>query len=301
MLPTLAVSQFSTNINLLLQIKGSMLSSCVTHGSYVGKQASPLDQVGSVEAQKVTSRFAPKGRVDATFDRRWVLPTDYDLPQLVDNFDQLRTINDVKSSYTQNVVNAMGRAKDDEIILGMFGANKTGETGATNTVFGAGNVIGLNTGGTNTNLNVDKIRAAKLKLLQNFVDPTMDQIYMAIDAQNHDALLNEIQIISSDFNGGDRPVLKDGVVSRFLGVNFVLCERLRTKALGLDDQSTSASSIQLPMWAQSGVHLGTWSDVNVTVKQRYDLQGDPWEIYAMGTFGACRTEENKIVKVWAKA
>jgi hypothetical protein len=168
-------------------------------------------------------------------------------------------------------------------------------------VFGTGNVVGLNIGGTNSNLNVDKLRAAKLQLMKNFVDPDNEELFCAIDAQNHDALLNEVQVISSDFNGGDRPVLKDGKVTRFLGINLVLCERLRTKALGTDDQSTSSSSIQIPMWAKSGLHLGIWNDISTTVTQRNDLQGMPWQAYVFGTFGATRTEENKIVKIWGKA
>ena len=80
---------FSTNVMLLLQEKGSKLRGTVSEGSYVGKQASPVDQIGSVEMQDVTNRFAPMGRVDAALDRRWVTPSDFDLPQLIDTFDKL--------------------------------------------------------------------------------------------------------------------------------------------------------------------------------------------------------------------
>ena len=64
-LPSHYVIQYSTNINLLLQEKGSKLRPYVTEGSYVGKQASPVDQFGAIEMQSVTSRFAAMGRVDA--------------------------------------------------------------------------------------------------------------------------------------------------------------------------------------------------------------------------------------------
>lgn len=302
-LPSLFVSEFSTNVNLLLQVKGSKLSGAVMNGSYVGKQASPVDQIGAVEALKVTDRFAAMGRVDATVDRRWVFPIDYDLPQLIDTFDKLKMISDVKSAYVQNAVYAMGRAKDAEIISAMFGTNKTGETGATSTVFSTatGQVVGLNTGGSNSNLNVAKLRAAKLQLMKNQVDLDTDPIYCAIDAVNHDALLNEVQIVSTDFNGAERPVLDSGRLTRFLGINFIDVELLRTKALGTDDQTTSTTSIQIPIWAKSGMHLGTWADIQASVTQRNDLRGIPWQVYATGTFGATRTEEKKIVKVWCAA
>ena len=93
-IPTFQVEQFSTNVNLLLQQKGSKLAGAVTRGSHVGKQASPVDQIGAVEARKVINRFAPMGRVDAPTDRRWVFPVDYDLPQLIDSVDKLRLLTD---------------------------------------------------------------------------------------------------------------------------------------------------------------------------------------------------------------
>ncbi len=96
-IPTHFVQQYSTNIELLLQQKGSKLRNAVTVGSYTGKAASPVDQIGAIETQAVSSRFAPMGRVDAPTDRRWVYPSDYDLPQLSDSFDTLRLLTDPSS------------------------------------------------------------------------------------------------------------------------------------------------------------------------------------------------------------
>lgn len=293
-LPTFYVEQFSTNVNTLVQQKGSRLRSCVMSGSYVGSQGSPVDQVAPVAASKVTSRFAPMGRTDATLDRRWVFPVDYDLPQLVDSFDKLRLIVDPESTFVTNAVYAMGRAMDDEILAAFTGAAKTGVQGATTTNILAANTISVNTGGTTSSLNVAKLRAAKKLLMSYDVDPE-DEIYAAVSAKEHDALLNEIQIISSDFNGGDQPVLKEGKVTRFLGVNFVHTERVIS---GTDDQSGASNSI--PLWAKSGHHLGIWQDINASVSQRHDLQGEPWQVYVKGTFGATRLEEKKTIRVWCR-
>lgn len=98
-LPTHYVQQYSTNIQLLLQTAGGKFRRAVTTGSHVGKAASPVDQVGSVEMQPVTTRFGEMPRIDAPTDRRWVYPSDFDLPQLVDTFDKLRLITDPKSVY----------------------------------------------------------------------------------------------------------------------------------------------------------------------------------------------------------
>jgi hypothetical protein len=298
--PTHYVMQFSTNVNLLLQTKGSKLRGAVTSASYVGKQASPVDQIGAVAAQRVTNRFAPMGRVDAPTDRRWVFPVDYDLPQMIDAFDKLRLITDPESTYVTNAVYALGRAMDDEIMAAFFGTAKTGEQGATSTTFSSTQVVGLNTGGTNSNLNVSKLREAKRILMANEVDFDVEQVYCVVDSTNHDALLNEVQIISSDFNGGDRPVLKEGRVTRFLGINFIHAERINRQT-GTDDQTTSTTSKQIPIYVKSGMHLGLWQDITASVSKRNDLQGEPMQAYVYGTFGATRLEEKRVVKVWCKA
>ena len=294
-IPTHYVSQFSSNIQLKLQQAGSRLRGAVTVGSHVGKQASPVDQFGAIVANKVVGRFNPMGRVDATTDRRWVLPVDYDLPQLLDTFDKLRLLTDPESTYVTNAVNALGRAMDEEILTGLFGTNKTGETGGTDTTFPSAQVVGVNQGAASaTNLTVAKLKRAKRLLMAANVDIKTERIYCAINAAGHDSLLDEIQIISSDFNSGES-VLKEGNLMRFLGIDFIHTELLTTAT---DDQS--GTSTQVPLWVQSGVHLGIWNDITTDISQRKDLQGIPFQAYAKGTFGATRTEEKKVIKIWAR-
>ncbi len=292
-IPTFQVEQFSTNVNLLLQQKGSKLAGAVTRGSHVGKQASPVDQIGAVEARKVINRFAPMGRVDAPTDRRWVFPVDYDLPQLIDSVDKLRLLTDPESTYVTNAIYAMGRAQDDEIITAFFGDAKTGENGKSTTPFLATNVVSVDTGGTASNLNVNKLREAKRLLMSHEVDLDTDPIFCAITSREHDSLLNEIQIISSDYN--TTPVLVNGKVQSFMGFNFIHCERLTT---GTDDQG--GTSRQIPIWAKSGMYLATWQDISATITWRDDLRNQPYQAYVIGTFGATRIEEPKIVTVWAR-
>lgn len=294
-IPSLYVSQFSSNIQLKLQQEGSRLRGAVMVGSHVGKQASPVDQFGAISANKVNGRFNPMGRVDGPTDRRWVLPQDYDLPQLLDSFDELRLLIDPKSAIVQNAVYALGRAMDEEILGGIFNSNLTGETGGTTTAFSTVNVVGVNQGAASaTNLTVAKLKRAKRLLMEANVNLDKEDIYCAINGANHDSLLDEIQIISADFNGGDA-VLKEGRIMRFLGVNFIHTQLLST---GTDDQS--GTSTQTPMWCKSGVHLGIWGDIVTSISKRNDLQGEPYQAYAKGTFGGTRLEELKLVKIWTR-
>lgn len=283
------VQEFANTVQLLLQQKGSKLKQAVMSGRHIGKQASPVDQIDAIAAQKVTGRFQAIGRVDAEFDRRWVFPVDYDLNQLLDSFDQLRLLNDPRSSYVQNAVFAMGRAMDDEIIAAFFGTAKTGEAAGTSTSYDTGNTVAVDTGAAAaTGLNVPKLRAAKKILMANQVDLESDPIYCVITAEQHDDLLAEVQIISSDFNGADRPVLMDGRVQRFLGINFIHCERI-----GVD----ASSYRRCPVFAKSGMYLGTWNELHTDVSQRKDLTGHPWQAYLYATFGATRLDEKKVCEI----
>src|ERR1019366_10188834 len=96
----LYTAQYSTNLELLLQQKGSKLRGFVDTGSYDGKMASPIQQIAPITAKAPAGRFAPKDNTQATFVRRWVFPSELDVNQLLDGFDQLQTIVDPKSGYT---------------------------------------------------------------------------------------------------------------------------------------------------------------------------------------------------------
>jgi hypothetical protein len=288
-LPTHYVQQYSTNIALLLQQKGSKLRNAVTTGNHVGKQASPVDQVGSIEMQPVTGRYNPMSRVDAQTDRRWVFPSDFDLPQLIDSFDKLRLITDPSSTYVENAVMAAGRQFDRLICSAFTSAARTGETGATSTAFNAGNEVDVAVGGANSRLNVAKIKAVKELMMSKHIDFDMEQAFIGITAADHASLMNEIQVISADFNGG-LPVLQNGMVTSFLGFNFVHCELIETQLAGTNE-------VALPVWVKSGMYLGLWDDIENSVSKRNDLQGEPWQLYSKMTAGATRLEENRVFAI----
>jgi hypothetical protein len=288
-IPTHYVQQYSTNIALLLQQQGSKLRDSVSVGSYVGKQSSPVDQIGKVEMQTVTSRFAPMNRVDAPTDRRWVIPSDFDLPQLIDSFDKLRLITDPESAYVRNAVLAAGRKMDQVICSAFVGTAKTGETGSTNTSFTGANEVDVAVGGANSRLNVAKLREVKRLMMANHVDFDLEEAYVGITASDHDALLGEIQVVSSDFNGG-MPVLRDGRIMEFMGFRFIHCELIETVLAG-------SNEVTLPVWVKSGMHIGMWNDIQNSISIRHDLQGEPWQVYTQMTVGATRLEENKVYAI----
>lgn len=280
------VQQYTTNVQLLLQQKGSKLRNAVTVGSYQGNAAKPIEQVGSVNAQKRTVRHGDTPLISTPADARWVFPNDYEWADLIDDQDKLRMLIDPQSSYALNGAYALGRAMDDEIIEAFFGVSKTGENGSTNTSFPAGQEVDEDVGAAAaTGLNIAKLREAKKILMANEVDIDNDPLFCIITAEQHDDLLNEAQAISLDYN--TRPVLVDGKITAFMGFNFIHTERL-----GVDSDSYR----RVPAFAKSGMHLGMWNDINTKISERDD-KGYATQVYVKGTFGATRTEEKKVVEI----
>lgn len=288
-IPTFFVQQYSTNIELLLQQKGSKLRPYVTSGSHVGKAASPVDQIGKIEAQLVTSRFSPMNRVDAPTDRRWVYPSDYDLPQLIDEFDRLRLVVDPNSQYVTNAGYALGRKMDELIIDSVLGTAKTGETGGTSTSFDTANEVDVAVGGANSKLNVQKLKAVKEIAMSKNIDLDNDPLHIAVPAADYAALWDEIQVVSGDFNGGGA-VLKDGKIESYLGISFHHVELVETQAAGTNE-------VNLPVWTMSGLYMGLWNDITTSITKRNDIQGEPWQAYCKATFGATRLDEDKVFNI----
>lgn len=280
-LPAHFSTQFTSNVQLLLQQKQSRLRQAVDVGSYVGKSGEVVQQYGAIEMQQVTSRFAQMGRVDAAVDSRWVFPTSYDLPQMIDSFDKLKLLTDPSSKFVENGVAAANRKFDSVIIAAINGTAKTGEAGGTSTVLPSGRKIAHGGAG----LTMAKLKQAKKMLMAANVDLDNDPIYCAITAEQHEDLMNETQAISGDYQ--NVKLLADGRLDRLYGINFIHTELL----------ASDGTSRLVPMFAKSGVHLGIWNDIETSISQRNDIQGLPWQAYIKLSIGATRTEENKIVQI----
>lgn len=304
------VQQYATNVMMLLQQQGSKLRSAVNGMKFVGKAASVAEQFGSVSPVRNQSRHSDTPLISTPQDKRWMYPNDYDWADLVDNHDKLRMLIDPTSSYAMAGAWAMGRAIDDEIISNFFNANLTGENGTTSTgllsAFNSGSQMVAATVGASaaTGLNIAKLRRAKRILMEGLVDTDNDQLVAVISARQHDDLLNEAQAISLDYN--TKPVLVDGKISAFMGINFIISERI-PGAAGFnvainpsvptgssDGQYTTGSRFMVPVFAKSGMALGVWNDITTSIDRRPDKRNS-FQVYVTGTFGATRLEERRCV------
>lgn len=289
---TWRILQFKDSVQHLLQEQGGKLRSAVTYdGSYTGKGARPVVQMGETAAIKVTERYGDSPNIDVPTDARWLFPVDYEWGKLVDSRDKLRLGMQPDGEYTKAGVNAMRRAEDVEILAALLGSAKTGEQGGTTTAFLSTNAVGVAVGGANTGLNHAKLRAVRKLLQKNKVDLDAEQLFMAITEEDVASLFGESATTSLDFVEG-RPV-STGKLPQLYGFNFIPFSSDTLNALGYYDGSHTYT---LPAWVKSGAHLGTWQDMTVTVAPDPTKKFIP-RIYMQQTLGATRLEEKKVVKV----
>lgn len=289
-LSKLFTTQFSTNLEYLLQQKGSKLRGRLREGTHVGKQASPINQVGAIQMKAPVGRFAPKNRTDADFTRRWVFPQDGEIDQLIDSFDELRTIVDPKSMYVENASMAVGRGWDDAIIIAFFASASVGADagGLSAETFSTTNFQIASTFGASAaaGLTVAKMIEAKRIFEHYHNDLEAERPTIVIGSQQHSDLLNQTQVVSTEFNS--RPVLSEGgMVKQFLGFDIVMSERLAV-----------ASSVRnVPVFVKSGMYLGMWKDMSSRVSIRNDLSSEPYDLYTSTSFGATRLQPGKVISI----
>jgi hypothetical protein len=279
-----SVQQYKSNVELLMQQQQSLFADGVTHGAYVGKAASVVEQFGEATAQEKTSRHADTPLMDLSQDKRWVHPRDYEWASLIDKEDQLRAIIELTSPYAQAGAAAMNRKKDDILVAAFFASAFKGENGTTADAWDTGYDVGVNIGGTASSINVAKLQNAIRLLITANKQELAEPVFGAVGAYENDALLKEFQIASKDF--GSPGVLVDGKVKRFMGIDFRISERL----------VIASGNRQIPVWVKSGMHLGVWQDLMADIGVRRD-KSLAKQVYLCMTMGATRLQSGKVIKV----
>lgn len=289
-LPKLFTTQFSDVLALKLQQTQSKLRGKCMEGFHVGKQASPIQYIGAVQMKAPAGRFAPIGRQDVDFTRRWVFPIDKDANQLIDTFDKLKTAIEPTSQYSSVAAAAVAREWDDRLIGAAFATAQIGtDAGSLSSeTFDTTNFQIASTFGSAaaSGLTVAKMIEAKRIFRKAQVDVDNESMCWVTNSQGESDLLNQVQVVSTDFNG-DRPTLVEGKVTRFMGFDIVYSERL---------QGGTNTRFNIP-FVRSGLYLGIWQDTYNKVSQRDDLSSQPYQIYTLMSSGATRLEPGRLLQV----
>jgi hypothetical protein len=290
-LPKLFVETFSTNLMLKLQQTQSMLRGRVMEGSHIGKQASPVDYIGAVQAVAPQGRYSPLAIQNPDFTRRWVLPVDKNVgPTMIDTYDKLKLAMDPQSQYSGAHAAAVAREWDDRIIAAAFATAQIGDTtgtGLTTESFDTSAWRIASTFGSSaaSGLTVSKMIEAKRVMRKAQVPVDTEPMTWVTNSQGESDLLNQAQVVSTDFNA--KPVYNDGKVTRFMGFDIVYSERL----------TSSASIRQNIAMVKSGAYLGVWKDTETLIDRRVDLSSAPYQIYTLMSSGATRLEPGRLLQV----
>jgi hypothetical protein len=225
-----------------------------------------------------------------------VFPNDRDLAVLVDQFDELRSIVDPKPGISEAVASAGGRYFDDLIINAANGSASTGVDASNfstesfaSTVSTSGGYLVADTFGASasTGMTYPKMVEAWRVMRHAQVDLDAETPCLLISSQQEADLKKQQEVISKEYN--ENAVIESGRVTRLGGFDLVVSERLNT--------SSSNSLRNCLAFVSSGLHLGIWRDMGIKIDNRVDLTSQPWQLYAMLSAGATRTQLFKVVQI----
>jgi len=214
----------------------------------------------------VTPLNVSYGQVTATL-------SDYIAAEYSDIFSQAKVNFDERSELVKVVANAVGR-RQDQLILDALIASSTSNT------------VASSVGGANTNMNLDKLLAAKKALDAKNVP--MDNRHIIIHANNLAGMLGETKVTSSDFN--TVKALVNGELNTFLGFTFhVLGDR--------DEGGLPLSSGDRKVYAFHRDAIGMAEGIAPKTEINYIPEKTSWLVTSLFSAGAVAIDAEGIVEI----
>jgi hypothetical protein len=199
---------------------------------------------------------------------------DWNAAEYSDIFHQAKVNFDERRELVSVVSNAIGR-RMDQIILDALAASSTSLT------------VSNDIGGTDTNLNVAKLRRAKK--LMDAANVPMDGRCFIISASGLEGLLGETQTTSADFNSVR--ALVSGEIDTFLGFKFVTIGDRSEGGLPVD------GSLDRTCYAFHRDAVGMGIGMNQRTEINYVPEKTSFLVNSMFSAGAVAIDDEGIVKI----
>lgn len=292
-IPTAFAEEYGSNVELLVQQRGSMLRRGVRIVTITDAKSRYIEQVGAVVAEEALTRHGDSPQMDTPHQVTRIDPRDFHWGDFVDTFDELKTKISAAGAYTIAASWALGRQMDDLIITASTGnaqraSGGTAATSASAVALPAAQKVAVDfveSGATaNSGLTVGKLREAR-KILREGNVAEDEELFFAVRAQQTHDLLKDDEVTSIDFN--TVRTLVDGKVNSFMGFTFLPTQRLT---------NTSGDLTTCFCWARSGLALGVALDTEAIIERRGDKQFSMYVYYRMSMESA-RLEDEKVVQV----
>jgi hypothetical protein len=271
------VNQFQNNITMLYQQLGSKLRGKVQEKSTNGEYEY-FERLARTAAVKKTVRHGDTPQINSQHSRRRGQMSDYEWADLIDKVDEVRMLINPTSAYAQSAAYALGRAYDQEVIAAFTADSQSGKSGTVVAPFPSSQVIVHGS----TGLTLTKLRAAKT--IFNANDVPMGMMHMAISAEAVEDLLSDTTITSADFN--TIKTLIAGEINTFMGFTFTMIN-----LLPLEGTTRTCYA-----WHMDSMGALVGADINTRVSERDDKSYST-QVYASGTFGAVRIQDEGVVAI----
>jgi hypothetical protein len=211
--------------------------------------------------------------LNVTYSQVTATLSDYIAAEYSDIFNQSKINFDERQELVQVVSKSIARRQDQMIIDALVGSS----TSLT---------VASSIGGANTNLNLDKLLAAKKALDAGNVPPT--DRFVVIHANNLASLLDETEVKSSDFN--TVKALVAGQLDTYLGFKFITVGDRSEGGLPL-------SSGDRKVYAFHKQAVGMAEGMGLTTRIDYIPEKTSYLVASMFSAGAVAIDAEGIVEI----
>lgn len=213
--------------------------------------------------------------LNVTYSQATATLSDWIAAEYSDIFNQAKVNFDERSELVQVVSKAIGR-RADQLVIDALAASSTSLT------------VSNDIGGTDSNLNVAKLREAQRLLNANNVP--MEDRFIVIHASNLSNLLSETAVTSSDFN--TVKALVQGELDTFLGFKFItLGDRTEGGLTG------GGSGSDRTVYAYHKNSIGLAEGMGVRSEINYIPEKTSWLVSSMFSAGAIAIDAGGIVAI----
>lgn len=282
------VTDFTNQIMLEAQQTASYFRGKILEAPVKGK-IFEHQNLGATQVQSINSRFQPVELSNPNHARRGAVIKSFYEAIGIDNDDQLKAIVDLQSGYAKSLAAAMMRKVDAVVAEAAIGSVLTGENFTTSTSFSSdgGQSVTASSG-----LTYDILREVKRKLNAKGVGLNADeQLYIACTDIQAETLFNEVEVISTDYNGG--MAAQTGKLPEVLGFKIVVFPSAPETGDSIIAKPSTRSCFA---FANNGLKLGVLSDISVKYQERPDLV-DTKQLVITSRFAALRTQGTRVVKI----
>lgn len=211
--------------------------------------------------------------LNVTYSQVTATLSDYIAAEYSDIFNQAKINFDERQELVQVVSKSIARRQDQLIIDALVGS-------------GTSLTVASSIGGANSNMNLDKLLAAKRQLDAKNVPPT--DRFVVIHANNLASLLDETEVKSSDFN--TVKALVAGQVDTYLGFKFITVG-------DRDEGGLPLSSGDRKVYAFHKQAVGMAEGMGLTTRIDYIPEKTSYLVASMFSAGAVAIDAEGIVEI----